>query len=366
MDRVAQYADPMLLVSVPAQPAAAQTARSQNADRSDFGKMVRQKQQKQKDTQDGQKTQKQDGKDTQSTQKPQDGQAKAKGQEAEITDSQYMLAAALLLQPGVRIVRYDPSAEETVEVETQEDVWMPEVEAVTDEALPVVQDEAGPRIVETAPEAREEVHETYHEAVRQVVQREDSPVETVQEKQTEETEIEVTDAAETDQPVFGPVEAAPVKVADNAAPVDTRAPDAAQQITSRIENFLVDQETGGRVEFTLIPESLGKITVEIARDQDGSLRILLTPSTLRAAEFLNKNSGSLQNLLGHPSRPTVDVEVRSPENTENPFLNPNAQQQQEQQRRQQEQQRRRQREGRREGSAVDFVQQLRLGLVGLD
>ena len=277
-----------------------------------------------------------------------------------------VLAAALLLQAGVQIVQYDQTADETVEVEVQEDVWTPEVEAVTDEALPVIQEQTGPQTEEAAPEVREEIHETYREVEHQAVRREEGPAEAVQEEQAEETEVEATDAVETARPVFGPVEAAPVKVADTAAPVDTRAPDAAAQITNRIENFLVDQEQGGRVEFTLIPESLGRISVEISRDQDGSLRILLTPSTLRAADFLEKNSGSLQNLLGHPSRPTVDVEVRAPQNTENPFLNPNAEQQQEQQRRQQEQQRRRQREERREGSAVDFVSRLRLGLSGLD
>lgn len=313
MERTAQYADPMLLVTAAAQPAAGrQPTRTQNTDRDDFGKMVRQKQQKQKDTGDSQKTQKQDGKDTQTTQKPQDGQKSQKGMETEITDSQYMLAAALLLQEGVQMVQMAPVSEETAEVQEQEDVWLPEVEAVTDEALPVTQDETGPQVVEQAPERRQEVRETYRAVEHEAVRRTEGPVEAVREEQTEETEIEVTDAVETAQPVFGPVEAAPVKVAENTAPVDTQAPDPARQMADHIENFLMTQEEGGRVEFTLIPESLGKISVEISRDQDGALHIQLTPSTLRAAEFLSKNSDGLQHLLGRPGRPETDVEVRTP------------------------------------------------------
>ena len=365
MSRVTQYADPMLLVTTQTQNTAGQTAKTQSADRSDFGKMVRQKQ-KETRGQDSQKTQKQDSKDTQTAQKPQDGEVRAKGQETEITDTQYMLAAALLLQAGVQYVQLDDVAEETDQTVVVEMDAAPVIEAVTDEALPVVEEDNGPREQVVEQDTVEEAPETYHEVEHRVLRREEGPVEAVEEEQTEETEIEVTDAAETAQPVFGPVTAAPVKVADNTAPLDTRAPDATQQLATRIENLLVDQEEGSRVEFTLIPESLGKISVEIVRGQDGALHIQLSASTLRAADFLQRNTGGLQHLLANPNRPSVDVEVRSSQQTENPFLNPNAEQQQQQQRQQQEQNRRRRQEQNDSRDGRDFIQQLRLGLVEMN
>ena len=367
MERVSQYtqyADPMMFVTT-VQTNAAQTTRSQTADRSDFGKMVRQKQQ-QKDSQDTQKTQKNpqdNGKETTSAQKPQEG--KVQTEETEISDNQYILAAALLLQPGVQLVQMEAVTEEGApEEEAAVDV-LPEIEAVTTEDLPVLEEEAAPGQMMDAPRAREEVHETYREVEHREVRRDEGPVEEVQEEQGEETEqVEVTDAAQAAQPVFGPVTTAPVKVADNTAPLDTTAPDATEQLAVRIENLLVDQEEGGRVEFTLIPESLGRISVEIVRGQDGALHVQLNASNLRAADFLQKNSGGLQHLLANPNRPTVDVEVRNSQRTEQQYLNPNAEQQQQQQQRQQQQ--RREQEQRREPDARNFMQQLRLGLVDLD
>ena len=135
-----------------------------------------------------------------------------------------------------------------------------------------------------------------------------------------------------------------------------------EQLSARIEEFVTDEAGTSRVEFTLVPASLGKVTVEITRTADGSLHIQLNATTLRASELLQRGSGTLQHLLGAGSRPEVRIEVRTDTDAQQMYLNPNANGEQQRQRQRQEQ--RRQEEQRRDRhQTADFLQQLRLGLV---
>lgn len=150
----------------------------------------------------------------------------------------------------------------------------------------------------------------------------------------------------------------PVRAAAN--PVALEAPDAPEQLDRELADFVqVNAAEPNRVEITLTPEHLGKLTVEIARDSSGALSVVLHPSTMRAANLLERSTGSLQALL--MNRAGGEVEVRVPESGRQQMLDPNGEQQQQQQ---QEQQRRNRRD--RGGSPQEFLQQLRLGLVEMD
>ena len=146
--------------------------------------------------------------------------------------------------------------------------------------------------------------------------------------------------------------------------MELEADDGMEQLSGKIERFVTEEAGVSRVEFTLIPASLGRVTVEITRTADGSLHIQLNATTLRATELLQRNTGTLQHLLGADTRPEVRIEVRGGEESPQTYLNPNGDGRGQDQRRQQEQ--RKDREERRGAhQAVDFLQQLRLGLVEL-
>ena len=167
-------------------------------------------------------------------------------------------------------------------------------------------------------------------------------------------------------PVFEQTDSTPVKVADpQQQPVELEAEDAPQQLAGRIEELFVDESGNRSIEVTLVPESLGKIVVQLSQSASGEMHLVLTATTQKAAELIDRNSGSLQNLLSGYSKSNVEVEVRAGEETARQFLNPNQDNQQQQQQQQQQQRRRDDQQEENRGS-VDFLQQLRLGLVDLD
>ena len=176
----------------------------------------------------------------------------------------------------------------------------------------------------------------------------------------------VTDNTNWQTPVFGYMDAAPVKVASTQeTPIPLETQEGVEELSMRIERLLVNPEGSSHVEFTLVPASLGKVTVHITQGIDGALHIQLNATTTKAAELLQKNSDGLQRLLGADTRPDVKIEVRTDEDPQALYyLNPDANQQQQRQQQNQNQNRRDQR--RDQNHAVDFVQQLRLGLIGLE
>lgn len=164
----------------------------------------------------------------------------------------------------------------------------------------------------------------------------------------------------TETPVFGEVKATPVKVAEAPSePVRLEAKDAPEQLSEKLVQPLLDGSS--RVELTLTPEHLGKITVEITRAQDGSLSVILSASTQKAASLLDQHGNQLQQLLAADTHADVKVQVQHAEQqNQQQFLNPNDSNGQQQQQRQQQQ------EQKHPAAAQDFMQQLRLGLIDLD
>ena len=325
--------------------------------KSDFDSMIEQKQQEAK----GQQTQKS------GTDAPKD-EAEPAVKDEEIPDEQYAMVAAMMLQMQPVIEYTDPTVEMTEEPvqELVLDAVVPEAElpgqdAVQDAAAQIVTEQpveetAAP--VEIAPQEmqRDSQQETENSAPQESQVREDGQV------RTQREDAPAPENVRWETPVFGNVDAAPVKVAaPQEEPLDLQAPDAAEDLAGRIEDLLADEGMiDSRVEFTLSPESLGKITVQITHGVDGSLHVLLGASTERAAAMLVRHTDGLQNLLSSNGRTQAQIEVRGNEESQRQFFNPNGENNQGRQ--QQGQQRRQQPEHR----TQDFVQQLRLGLIGRD
>ncbi len=178
---------------------------------------------------------------------------------------------------------------------------------------------------------------------------------------TAETET-VTEEAPAQ--VFKDVEAVPVKVAEAPEkPVEIQSNDAPEQIADKIEIPLKEGES--RVVLNLTPESLGKVTVEITRSSDGSLNVLLSASNTKAASLLEQHSSGLQHLLAAKNDGEVQIEVRGGQESQQHFLDPNGRNGQQHQQQEQEQNRNQQEQPQNERQVHDFIQQLRLGLVGI-
>lgn len=211
--------------------------------------------------------------------------------------------------------------------------------------------------VETETEATVETVAEDTEAPKETV--EVSEHQQVHTEETDDTEPEVEDAsAAAEAPVFDRMETIPVKVAETGEPVEAEADDAAEQIMRHIEQAITQGES--RVEISLTPENLGQLTVEITRSGDGTLSIVLTTVNEKAANLIDRHAASLQQMLMDGTQNVhVEVETRTPETQAQQFLNPDGQNNHHHQ-----QQRRQHKEENR--SDGDFLQQLRLGLVGMD
>ncbi len=392
--------DQMLLnTAAPAQQG--QNARAaKDPDRADFDTMVSQRRAAGK--KDAPKTAKQPEKPEQPAAEPQDG--------ANIpADGQYAVAATMLLQaqPDMRITPMEEPAadaaalvpEAVQEIGTEEPAAQPEqIDAQEITAAPETAEQ-----VTDAPEAPKAQNEVRTEAPRQEqpVERQseapaveakadapeaprggqeaERPAEPAQVQETrpertaetprfvrstERTETEeepVSEQAVQSEPLFTRVDTAPVKVAEAARPVPLEAEDGVEQLGRELGEVMVNRADANRVEITLTPESLGKLTVEITRGANGALNVVLHPTSERAANLLERSTGSLQTLLAASTRNETQVLVR-PGAEQQQTLDPNGQNRQDQQQQQQQ----RQNGHREQRSAEDFLQQLRLGLVDAD
>lgn len=158
--------------------------------------------------------------------------------------------------------------------------------------------------------------------------------------------------AENTQTLFRDVKATPVKVGD--APVaDTTAKDLDAQLAKQIDSGLA--KGAEQVTIRLAPESLGAVTIDLIKAQDGTLQVVLHTSNDKAANLLNQHAESIGALLQNSTQSTVQVEVPRQDQQNQQF-----QQQGQHQNGQNQQQ------GRHRQSSEDFLQQLRLGLIPLD
>lgn len=331
--------------------------------------------------------------------------------EEPVTDEQYAIAAAMMFQaqPDTRYTvvssestellpeQTAPIAEQPMQqVETPVELpETPEVqpealagpetevrsaaaEAPREEAVPT-QTEAQPENVpapkaETpeAPHTRNAEHETAQperaggEPVREAAEPERAvrPAAHAQRADSEQPEDDANaDDANAAQatPLFTRVDAPVVKVAEASKPIPLEAENGVEQLADELGDVLVTSADANRVEITLTPEHLGKLTVEISRGENGALSVVLHASSERAANLLERGSANLQSLLSSNVKNEVQVEVRPAEESQQQFLNPDGQNRGQQQQQQQQNERRRE-----QHSAQDFLQQLRLGLVDVD
>ena len=156
------------------------------------------------------------------------------------------------------------------------------------------------------------------------------------------------------QPLFRNVETVPVKVGETSV-ADTTQPDLDAQLAKQIGTTL---ENGAQqVKIQLTPESLGALTIDLTRTQDGALQVVLHTTTEKAANLLSQHAENLGALLQGNTQNTVQVEVQRQEQN---------QQFQQQSQQQNQQHGQGQQHSRRQQSGENFLQQLRLGLVTLD
>ena len=399
MEMTYQLIDQLAAASAMGQTGAKRDAGTQDKSDGSFDTMVRQK--------------RQEASGAAETAGTKGGASAAETEEESVTDEDRIaMAAAMLLQPQPEIVyaqdtaapaeelgaeavsellpgqvtaaeiaelpeQQAAEASELPEQQAAEIAELPEQQAAETSELPAQM--VAERPAETAAHGTEK--QTAETARFQPVQAETAAAETATAKVEPERESDgaelsmdlheekneaFEEAPVLEAPVFGYMDASPVRVAfSEAQPVELEAADAAEELGARIENLLTDELGGTKLELSLSPASLGKLTVEITRGADGSLHVQLFTATEKAAALLEKNAGGLQSLLATRERPQTTVEVRIGENAQQKFLDPNGQRQNQNgaYQQQQQQQRRPQREALR---VEDFMSRLRLGLVELD
>ena len=181
------------------------------------------------------------------------------------------------------------------------------------------------------------------------------------EEQSDEPQVEAqaTGAQQAPQPLFHDVKAAPVKVGEVYDAARTEETNVVKQVDNGVAQALEKGESMVRIQ--LNPENLGSVTVEITRSAEGIIRVALNAHSGETRNLLERHAGELQGLLSGRTQQNVEVNVqRQQESQQNQNHNydghnGHAQDGEQQHRRQHKQ----------DGS-VDFIQQLRLGLIPAD
>lgn len=174
-----------------------------------------------------------------------------------------------------------------------------------------------------------------------------------------EQELPELDSVQTEgaaQPLFDRTEHMPVKVGE-ADTLDATEPDFAPRLAKAITE--AEQEGARHVELRLAPEHLGKLSVELTQGKDGVLHIVFHAENEQAMKLLQEHSATLVSMLHGSHSGEIQVEVPRPQQGEQPWQQPEQQPGQQHGRNPQEQ-------GRQRQSTEDFLQQLRLGLLGVE
>ena len=171
--------------------------------------------------------------------------------------------------------------------------------------------------------------------------------------------MEITDAQQAPQPLFHDVKAAPVKVGEVYDATKTEEVNVAKQVDDGVAQALAKGESMVRIQ--LNPENLGSVTVEISRSAEGIIRVALNAHSGETRSLLERHAGELQGLLSDRTRQSVEVNVqRQQESQQNQNHNYDGHNGHAQDGEQQHQRRQKQ------DNSVDFIQQLRLGLIPAD
>ena len=174
-----------------------------------------------------------------------------------------------------------------------------------------------------------------------------------------EQELPELDSVQTEgaaQPLFDRTEHMPVKVGE-ADTLDATEPDFAPRLAKAITE--AEQEGARHVELKLAPEHLGRLSVELTQGKDGVLHIVFHAENEQAMKLLQEHSATLVSMLRGSLSGEIQVEVPRPQQGEQPWQQPEQQPGQQHGRNPQEQ-------GRQRQSTEDFLQQLRLGLLGVE
>ncbi len=344
--------DQMLVNAVAQSPANAKPTK--DAEQNDFGSMVNQKRSE---------SEKPEAKAQKPEQKTAERAETAEDATVKPTDEKYAIAAAMMYQ-AVPDPRYAAIQNETAEMaETAEMPQLPQMQELAEE--PELAGELTQEI-EAPVEQTLNAMQTVRTDAQPMTQETRTEIETPRiadvEASEETTDEDNAETAQTMQeaPLFERVDAPVVKVAEVSRPIPLEAENGVEQLGDEL-GLVINSADANRVEVTLTPQNLGKLTVEITRGNDGTLNVVLHATTERAANLLEKGMDGLRQMLSTSSQREVQVQVRGNEETQQQFLNPDGQNDQEN--RQQQQQNRRRDEQR---STQDFMQQLRLGLVDVD
>lgn len=168
------------------------------------------------------------------------------------------------------------------------------------------------------------------------------------------------EAAEPEQSVFRETQSTPVKVGERYETVDTQKPEMEKQLADVIRGAA---QTGTeRIQIHLAPQNLGSLVIEMTKDANGALQVVLHTSNAKAAGVLNQHLDGLHNALQSYGQEEVRVEVqRGQESQEQHFKQADPDGRGQHQQRQQQE--------RHEEDSVngqEFLQKLRLGLFGTD
>jgi len=319
-------------------------------------------------------------------------------QEDEAAEEGGNLAAALVTsQPVVPIVAFD-----TAEVKVAEDgtvILEPAMtEGVVQEQQPT-QEQQPAEIMEMAeaqPEAAPQQEQPQEAEVRQAagmvreapkqeqpktdgqtiqeeakVQDTDKPriaVQKPQENARSQDEEMDANVEQESQPVFQNVKAAPVKVGE-ANPQylveEPQDPENSHQLAGTLNQAL--QDGSDMVLIQLNPANLGRVAIELSRNAAGELTIVMNPQTTRAADILNAHTDNLIASLMERGENVASVQVNMPEDTQNAGMMVNPDGHNGQTPSDEDDGKKKKRQEHTGGvSALDFLSQLRLGLVGTE
>ncbi len=221
--------------------------------------------------------------------------------------------------------------------------------------------EEAPVQQETAQPVQVRQEDAPDQAVEEVDKPDDLP-DTVEVKveNLEEGEETSGESAAAGQAVFHETESVPVKVGERYETVDTQKPEMENQLADVIRGAA---QTGTeRIQIHLAPQNLGSLVIEMTKDANGALQVVLHTSNAKAAGVLNQHLDGLHNALQSYGQEEVRVEVqRGQESQEQHFKQADPDGRGQHQQRQQQE--------RHEEDSVngqEFLQKLRLGLFGTD
>jgi len=198
-----------------------------------------------------------------------------------------------------------------------------------------------------------------------MAQTDSNPVEVSVENETKQTE---SPEEAVENQLFEEVDVVPVKVGEatdaqqTTATVDIESPEAEQQIGETVSEAIENGQESVLVK--LNPRNLGEMTVEISKANDGTIGVLLKATSQKTVTILQQHLNGLEMQLLHSTHSEVKVEVQSgseSQQTENQ-MNPDGRNGSNAQKNPHRNPEHRAEETR----AQDFIQQLRLGLVGME